>query len=305
MHTHSHGPSKKLSAAKFSIIANLFLIALKLSVALYTGSLGILAEFAHSFFDLIASLLAYAGIRKADEPPDETHHYGHEKFENVSSLLQTILIAVTSLVIIYEAYSKLASGIHVVNEGMVGLAAMLIAIAVDYAVSRKLHATADEQGSPALEADAYHFTTDILSTLAVIAGLAFAAAGYPIADVIAAVIVALVMLQLSIKLGMKAFLVIMDRSPNVETMERIVRIISSHPKVKGYHSLRGRVAGTAIFIDVSIHLAPHMSLKEAHAIAEEIEDEIRGSVPFVKEVVVHVEPTSAHDEEHGIQKVFD
>jgi len=296
--------SEKLGAALFSIGANVFLIALKLTVAAYTGSLGILAEAAHSFFDLLASILAYVGIKKAEEPPDETHHYGHEKFENVSSLLQTALIAITSLVIIYEAYNKLTSGIHAINEGAIGMAAMLIAIAIDYAVSRKLHATADQHGSPALEADAYHFTTDILSTLAVIAGLAFAAFGYPIADVVAAVVVALVMLQLSYKLGMKAILVIMDRSPDLETMERVARIITSHPKVKGYHSLRGRMAGNMALIDVAIHLPSHMKLDDAHAIAEELEERIKAEVPFVKEVVVHVEPTSAHDEKEAIGKVF-
>ena len=296
--------SEKLHAAKFSIGANTLLIALKLGIAIYTGSLGVLAESAHSLFDLLASLFAYIGIQKADEPADETHHYGHEKFENLSSLLQTILIAITSLVILYEAYGKWMSGGHEVVAGWLGLLAMLIALAVDFAVAKYLHKTADESGSPALEADAYHFTTDIWSTLAVIAGLGFAAAGFPIADIVAAVLVALIMLQLSYKLGMKAFLVMTDKSPDAEMMERIAKIITSHPKVKGYHSLRGRVTGSMALIDVSIHLPPDISLEEAHGIATELEELVKEGVPFVKEIVIHVEPTTSHDEAVGIKKVF-
>jgi len=288
--------SVKLGAAKFSIAANLCLIILKFAVAMYTGSLGILAELAHSFFDLLASLLAYVGIMKADQPADATHHYGHEKFENVSSLLQTILIAITSLAILYEAYGKFASGTHEVVGGWLGIIAMLAALCVDYAISRYLHSIAETSGSPALEADAYHFTTDIWSTLAVIAGLTFASIGFPIADIAAGVGVALIMLWLSFKLGMKAFLVMTDKSPGPETMERVARIITSHPQVRGYHSLRGRITGNAILFDVSIHLRPHTKLDEAHRITEEIERQIRAGIPFVKSVVIHVEPTSAHDE---------
>jgi len=296
--------SKKLGAAKFSIAANVFLITLKMVVALYTGSLGILAEAAHSFFDLLASILAYAGIRKAEEPADESHHYGHEKFENISSFVQTVLIAVTSLVILYEAYNKLTGGTHEIVGGPIGIGAMLVALVVDYAISKYLHRTADESGSPALEADAYHFTTDILSTLAVIAGLLFAAFGFPVADIAAAVIVALVMLQLSAKLGWKAFLVMTDKSPDPELMERVVRIITSNPKVKGYHSLRGRLAGNLALIDVCIHLPPNLPLEEAHGIAEELEEQVKERVPFVKEVVIHVEPSTAHDERAALRRVF-
>jgi cation diffusion facilitator family transporter len=293
---------QKLRAAKFSIGANTFLIAIKLGVALYTGSLGVLAEFAHSFFDLLASLFAYIGIKKADEPADETHHYGHERFENVSSLIQTILIAITSLAILWEAYGKWSGGGHEVVGGWVGMLAMFIALGVDYAVAKYLHKTADEHGSPALEADAYHFTTDIWSTLAVIVGLAFAAVGFQIADIAAAVVVALIMLQLSARLGMKAFLVMTDKSPDAETMERVAKIISSHPKVKGYHTLRGRMAGSLALIDVSIHLPSNMSLREAHRIAEELEERVEKGVPFVKEMIVHAEPTSPHDEERAKRK---
>lgn len=294
----------KLSAAKVSIFANLALIVLKLSVAAYTGSLGILAEFAHSFFDFLASLLAYVGIRKAEAPADETHHYGHEKFENISSLLQTILIAVTSLAILWEASKKLSAGAHEVTAGWLGLAAMLIALGADYAVSRYLHRIAEKSGSPALEADAYHFTTDIWSTLAVIAGLLFASLGFHIADIIAGVVVAFVMLYLSFKLGKKSFLVMTDKAPDPEAMERVVQILSSNPRIRGYHSLRGRVAGSMLFFDVSVHLPPRTPLEEAHSIAAEIEEKIKEKVPFTREVVVHIEPTSAHDEEEAIEKVF-
>lgn len=297
--------SEKLGAAKWSILVNIGLTAMKLIVGIYTGSLGILAELVHSVFDLIASGLAYLGIKKAEEPPDMTHAYGHERFENVSGLMQSLLITATSLLIIYEAYRKLTGAEHVVKESLIGIAAMLVAIVVDIAVSRYLHKKSRDTGSPALEADAYHFTSDIISTVAVIIGLAAAGMGYPIADVLSAVIVALIMLFLSLQLGKKAISVMLDRAPDDGSIERIATILSNYPDILGYHALRARVAGNKIFVDVSVHLKPDLSLEEAHQIAEDLEMNILEKCPNVKDVVIHIEPETSHDSGSLMRRLFD
>lgn len=114
------GEDKKLRAASFSIGVNVFLILMKLVVAFVTGSLAILAELAHSFFDMLASMFAYLGIKKAGEPADETHHYGHEKYENLSSLAQTVLIVITSMLVIYEAISRIISPKPIISQPISG-----------------------------------------------------------------------------------------------------------------------------------------------------------------------------------------
>ncbi|MFH1127209.1 MAG: cation diffusion facilitator family transporter [archaeon] len=282
--------TKKAHAAQWSIAANIFLLALKLLAGLYTGSLGIIAEFIHSFFDLIASILAYLGIKKASQPADETHHYGHERFENISSLLQSLLITLTSIIIIYEAYGKLTDSTHVVKESFIGIAVMAVTLIIDIRISRYLHGKSTETGSPALEADAYHFTTDILSTVAVIIGLAATALGYPIADVLSAIFVALIMLYISLNLGKKATFVMLDRAPDRKTIEKIDAIIKASRKVKSHHSLRARTAGNKLFVDVSVHLCDSLTLEEAHRISDGLEKKIIRECPEVKEIVIHMEP---------------
>lgn len=295
---------EKLDAAKSSIIVNVSLILIKLAVGIFTGSLGVIAEFVHSFFDLLASLFAYMGIKKATEPADRRHQYGHERFENISSLAQSLLITITSLFILYEAYGKLIGGGHVVNESFVGIAAMIMTLLIDVTFSAYMHHKSTKTGSPALEADAYHFTTDIFSTAAVIFGLGATAIGYPAADIFSAIFVSLIMLYLSINLGKRAVHVMLDHAPNDEMIERISLVISRHPDIRGYHSLRARMAGNRIFVDVSVHLQPRILLEEAHRISEDLEMKIIDQYPVVKEVVIHIEPESSHDAAVAIRRIF-
>jgi cation diffusion facilitator family transporter len=289
--------SEKLGAAKYSIYVNVFLIFVKLAAGIYTGSLGIIAEFLHSLFDLMASALAYWGIHKGMKPADRTHLYGHERMENVSSFIQSALITITSVVILFEAYGRTISGEHIVRESLVGIAVMVMTMAIDVVFSRYLHRKSRETGSPALEADAYHFTTDILSTGAVLLGLFATFLGYPVADILSAVFVAMVMIYLSYNIGKKAISVMIDHAPDTETVERLTAIVTNYPDVKGYHSLRARISGNKVFVDVSIHLDKKITLERAHKISEKLEREIKQKNPIVKEVVVHVEPESPHDGE--------
>ena len=289
--------NEKLNAAIKSVYVNIILNIIKLATGILTGSLGIIAEFIHSFFDLMASVFAYFGIKKASEPADKHHHYGHERIENISSLFQAALIALTSLFILYEAYKKITKGGHAVKETVIGIIVMVLTLIVDIAIATYLHKKSSKTGSPALEADAYHFSTDVWSTTAVIIGLGAAYLGYPLFDILGAVFVALLMLYLSIKLGLKSFEVMLDHVPDSRCLEEVSSTIANYHGVKGFHSLRAREAGSRIFVDVSIHLDKSLKIEKAHKIAERLELKIIKSCPKVKEVVVHVEPESPHDSE--------
>ncbi len=281
---------EKLNAAFKSIFVNIFLLILKLIAGIITGSLGVLAEFIHSLFDLMASLFAYFGIKKAAEPADITHHYGHDRVENVSGLLQSILIAVTSLFIFYEAYNKFIKGNHVVRENLLGILVMVIGIVLDFIISNYLHKKSRKTSSPALEADAYHFTTDIWGAGAVIIGLGASALGFPLGDIIAAVFVAILMLILSVKLSLKSLKVMIDYAPDDSTVEGIAEIIAGYPGVRGYHTLRAREAGSRLLVDVCIHLDPKLSLSEAHRIAVSLEKKMKNELPRLREIIIHTEP---------------
>ena len=281
---------RKLRAASMSLYVNIFLILIKFVVMILTNSLAILAELLHSFFDMLASLFAYVGIRKAEQPADHDHPYGHEKFENLSSLAQTILIVITSFFVIYAAVNRLRSSPVKLESTELGIAVMALTIVVDYFLSRYLHATSKAYGSAALEADAYHFTTDLWGALAVIVGLVFVYMGFPFFDSLAAIFVALLMLWISYKLGKKSFHVFMDTSPQKEVMEEIKNTISSTTEVASFHKLRVRQAGSKLFIDVHIQVAPKMSVEEGHYVAHRVKERLLSGVKNVKEVTVHVEP---------------
>lgn len=278
---------KKLPAARLSILVNSFFVILKVAVGLLSGSIAILAEAIHSLLDLLASILAYLGIMKGDEQFDETHPYGHEKFENLSAILQVILIAATSIIIIYEAMGKFA------NPGVdfeeYGIALMAFTTVVSYRLSKYLHAIGIEEHSHALEADAYHFTTDVWASLAVMAGLALSMLGFPQADPLAAIFVALMMLRLAFETGTRMLDILLEHSADRKEIAEIERIIRADRNVVHYHKLRARYIGARIWVDVHIHLRD-MELRKAHAIAHSLKERIMEAMPKVKEVNIHVEP---------------
>ncbi len=280
---------QKLGAALVSIIINIILLASKIIVAFITGSLGLYAEAAHSLFDLVASGLAYIGIKKAEEPEDETHHFGHDKFENLSSLLQTLLIAGTAGIVLFEGYQKLETP-GIVESTDLGIILMLISIPVTYLTSKYLHSIAVKEGSSALEADSAHFTTDVFGSIAVLAGLVLVKLGFPLGDPLAAIAVGVVMIYISYELGMKAFVVFMDFSPNKETMLKIEDVLKREKRITRFHKLRARIAGSRIFVDVHIHFPHKTDIVLSHKIAHEIEANIIKAVPFVKEASIHMEP---------------
>ncbi len=281
--------SGKLGAAKVSIFVNIGLLISKIIVAIITGSIGLWAESAHSFFDLLASALAYLGIRKAEEPEDHSHSFGHEKFENLSSLLQALLITGTSFVVLFEAYQKL-SGPANIEFSEAGIALMLVSIPVTYLTSKYLGDIAKKEGSSALEADSAHFTTDVISSVAVLGGLVLVRLGFSFGDPVGAIIVGLVMLYISAHLLLQSFYVFMDFSPDRKMMGRIRAVLESDKRITRYHKLRARMAGSRILVDVHIHVPHEMPVKEAHTISHEIEKRILNEVPQVKEVSIHIEP---------------
>jgi len=166
-----HAQKEKREAALSSVVAALLLTGLKLAIGLLTGSLGILAEAAHSGLDLVAALVTFFAVRLSDRPPDEHHLYGYGKIENLSALIETLLLLITCVWIIYEAIQRLFFKSVEIEASIWAFAVMGISIVVDITRSRILYAAARKHKSQALEADALHFSTDIWSSSVVIVGL--------------------------------------------------------------------------------------------------------------------------------------
>ncbi len=283
---------EKLTAALVSVGANVVLIALKLVVGVLTGSLAILAEAAHSFLDLAASISAYLGLRFAARPADESHPFGHQRFENLSGLAQILLLLATTALILSEAVGRIASPPAVVVQWY-SFAVIGFSLAADVAMTTYLSRAARRTGgSPALSADALHFANDIVAAVAVLIGLAFAAVGVRVADPVAAVLVALIMAGVAVRSGARTANVLADRSPAPETMERVRALIAAHPDVRSVHSVRARLMGSSVFLDACVGLEADLSLIDAHRISHEIADEVLAGAPEVADVLVHPEPVT-------------
>jgi cation diffusion facilitator family transporter len=287
---------EKQSAARTSLVAAIGLTALKLIVGLLTGSLGILAEAAHSGLDLVAAVMTFLAIRISGRPPDSTHLYGHGKVENLSALGETILLLLTCAWITWEAVRRLLFHKVEIEVTIWAFAVMAVSIAVDASRSRVLARAAKKYRSQALEADALHFQTDIWSSTVVILGLMCVTAGNMLpelawlrnADAVAALGVCVVVVWVSWKLGRRTIDALLDTAP-IGMEERILQAVEGVPGVKNCHAIRLRYSGPVLFIDLHVLVDGRQSLFEAHALTETIEGVIQDIAPEA-DVTVHPEP---------------
>ncbi len=272
------------------------LTAFKFVVGILTGSLGILAEAAHSALDLAAAFMTFLAVRFSSRPPDRTHHYGHGKIESLSALFETFLLLVTCVWIVGEAVRRLLSHQVGVEVTIWSFAVMLTSIAVDISRSRILYRAAKKYNSQALEADALHFQTDIWSSTVVIAGLVCVKAGEKFpqlaflreADALAALGVCAVVVWISLQLGRRTVDALLDTAP--AGLERsIAAAVTAVPGVHDCHHLRLRYSGPVLFIDLHVLVDGAQTLTQAHLLADTIEEAIHQVVPD-SDVTVHPEP---------------
>ncbi len=280
--------NSKQKAALSSILAGFSLTLFKFIVGILTASLGILSEALHSLLDLVAAVITYISVTISDKPADHDHNYGHGKVENLSAFLESILLGITSVWIIYEAVSRLISGNVKVEVTVWSYIIVISAMIIDFTRSRNLFKEAKRHNSQALEADAIHFSTDILSSGCVLLGLVFANFGFHRADSIAAICVALIILYIAYGMSKKAVDVLLDKVPEGIT-ELVEKKLKSNGNIRRYHDLKIRTAGANTFIKVNIHFQPELDLTTIHIMCDNIEEEIKTAIPN-SDVTVHAEP---------------
>src|SRR4029077_18910378 len=288
----------KAVAALYSVAVNVVLIAAQLLVGLLTGSVAILADAAHSFLDLSASIFAYAGIRTAAQPADEDHAFGHAKADNISSLVQMFLLGATCIAIVIESVRRLVVP-GTVRVGWYSFAVAGASGVIDIVVSRYLQSVSRAHGgSAALDSDALHFASDLWASLAVLIGITLVAVfDFKLADPLAGIAVAIIIGTTAIEQGRRTTQVLLDAMPDRATLDAIERILKSDPRLHGYHALRARQAGKHVLLDVSVHVDGNLSLAQAHGGGHAVSERIQKELPVVTDAVVHVEPVD--DEAHG------
>lgn len=282
--------AEKSKVASISVIAAVVLVSMKLLVGVATGSLGILSEALHSALDFLAALITRVSVKLSDKPADSDHNFGHGKIENFSALLEALLLLATCAWIVYEALSRLFSGNTHIDVGVWSYVVVIASIAIDSWRSRELMRAAKKYKSQALEADALHFSTDILSSFVVLLGLVCANFGYFFADSVAALGVALIVIWVSLRLSMRAVNSLLDKAPE-GLHESVEKIISGVDGVVCLHDLRVRSVGPEYEIDVNVHVDPKLSLVDAHDISERVERAVSQKLGNII-INVHIEPNS-------------
>jgi len=292
---------EKRAAAITSLIAALGMVALKLTAGLLTGSLALLSETAHSGLDLIASGITLFSVQVSDRPADEDHNYGHGKIESLSAFVEVFLMLGSCVWIVTEAVQRIF--IHRVELELPvwAFAVPIIAIAVDTLRSRSLLRVARRYGSPALEADAVHFRTDIWSSTAVLLGLIatwsgahFALPRLQLADPIAALIVSVIILRACWKLARQTIDALLDATPK-QTQRDLLRELNRIDGVHDVERVRVRRAGNEYFVDLTMGLARNLTFQRSEQIVTAATEAVKRLLPAA-DVVIHTVPRATSTE---------
>lgn len=288
--TEESSNALKRRTAWLSIISNTTLVILKLIVGLYTGAVSLISEAAHSGIDLVAAIIAFYAVKKAVEPPDKEHAYGHGKYENLSSAIEALLIVFAAIWIVYEAAQKMK---HLTEPEYLeyGIIIMGISIVVNYFVSKRLMHVARITHSQALEADGLHLQADIWTSIGVLFGLvAIKVTGWLWIDPVIAIIVATIIFKAGYDMTVASAKELTDMSLPSEDERILSDIFQDQPEIRGFHQLRTRRSGAYRILDVHILLDREMPLYEVHEICDQLENKIKQSLGTMCDVTIHAEP---------------
>jgi len=290
----AQAPPSKARAAGLSIFSNSLLIVLKLIAGGITGSIAIITEAVHSSIDLIASIVAFYSVRKADQPADEDHPYGHQKVENLAAVIEGMLILVGAAIIVFESIRRLFSGFEVESLG-VGIAVIAFSMVANVAVSTFLYRRARATDSPALEADAAHLRTDAMTSGGVLIGLVLVqVTGIEQFDPATALLVAGAIVYAGVRILNRSSRVLVDEALPPDELAAVAKAIEDYgaAEVVGFHKLRARRAGSRRYVDLHVQFRDGTSLSRAHEVSHELQHAIRERLRGA-DVLIHLEPEDA------------
>jgi len=284
----------KEKTARLSVISNTGLVLMKFFVGFAIGSVSIISEAIHSSMDLIAAVIAFFSVRKSAEPPDAQHEFGHGKFEDISGLIEALLIFIAAILIIREAVIKLLgepSGDFTPELLIFGIAVMGISALANWYVSNRLMKVAKQSESIALESDAWHLRTDVYTSLGVFFGLILIRlTGITLFDPLFAIGVAIVIMKAAYDLSRRSFSDLIDHSIAPADERRIQEIICDHASTyAGFHDLKTRRSGPEIFIEFHLVVPGSVSVLQCHDLSDHLESDLKTEFPRAN-ITIHAEP---------------
>lgn len=279
----------KKSSALMAIIGGVLIFTLKLFTWYISGSIALLSDALESIVNIIASLMMYWSIRVSEKPPDKSHPYGHQKVENISCAVEGVLVLFAALLIIQTAYERLNNPVELVSVDL-ALFLSLLATAGNGILSWRLMKASEETGSLALEGDAKHLLSDVISSGAVVIGLFIGQMlDIPVLDPLMALAVSVLVIKMGGEMVYKASRGLMDESCP-ETEEKIRAVMDDHQhQFIDYHDLKTRKSGDKVYAELHLRVDGKMSVLEAHDFTDHLEEDLVDEVPNV-EITIHIEP---------------
>lgn len=271
----------------YTFLANEAVAAAKLLWGFLSGSIGMLSDGFHSLFDGLTNVIGLVGIWIAAHPPDREHPYGHKKFETLFTVIVSGLIFFTCYEILVRAWRSMADTPHA-EVSAESFLVMAVTMSVNFFVMRYEKRKGEELWSEFLIADAMHTKSNIFSSVGVVAGLGLTAAGLPVADALAGVVVAVFIAKIGYDVLKSATGVLVD-TVCIDS-NAVCRVVLSVEGVKDCHNIRTRGSAHDVHVDLHIKLDPEISLERAHEITHRVQDRIREEFGEVTDIVVHTEP---------------
>lgn len=277
-----------------SVVVNLLLSAGKLLAGIFAHSGAMISDAIHSASDVFSTFIVMIGVQIASKQADETHRYGHERFECVASVALSLILLETGLLIGWKGLKTILSGQydHLAVPGLLALMAAVVSILVKEWMYWYTRAAARKTHSDALMADAWHHRSDSLSSIGALVGIAFSMAGFPVMDSVASVLICVFIVKAAVDIFRDAVDKMVDRSCDQETQDQMTQVILSQPGVLGLDLLQTRLFGAKIYVDAEIAAQADLPLRQAHAIAEAVHHAIEKEFPMVKHCMVHVNPAN-------------
>ncbi|GGL62122.1 cation diffusion facilitator family transporter [Sporolactobacillus putidus] len=276
--------------ALLSVLSNALIVLLKIIVGIYTGSIAVLSEAIHSSIDLMASAITFFSVRLSNRPADKIHPYGHGKVENISGTIETLLIFVAGIWIIYECANKLVR-LEPVQLPLLGVLVMLLGAALNFFVSGIIRKSAERTHSVAMKSNAFHLVTDVYTSLGVAAGLLLAGlTGWSFFDPAIGIVLAFFIMFEAAKLIRESFPPLMDARLLPKEERRIRRIIESHQKEYiEFHNFRTRRSGHDVYIEFHLVVPSHLEIDTVDELCDRMEDDIKKEIPNAQ-ILIHSEP---------------
>ncbi|MBE6152968.1 MAG: cation transporter [Firmicutes bacterium] len=290
MKENDYNTTMKVSYA--SIIINFILSAFKFIAGIIGKSSAMISDAVHSLSDVLSTIIVIIGIRFSNKKSDDTHQYGHERFESIATLFLSMILLVTALGIGYTGTSKIIDGINgnIKVPTLIALIASIISIIVKewmYQITKKV---AKKVNSSALLADAWHHRSDALSSIGSLIGIVGAQMGLPILDPIMSIIICLFILKVALEILIDSIYKLVDKACDEKTIEKMTILINNIDGVLKLDLLQTRLFGSKIYVDVEVSVDKNKTLEESHRIAHLIHDDIENNFINVKHCMVHVNP---------------